>query len=74
MTAGHGRSDMKQWGLPGKRRSTFVASAAASTTAGFMPEPRPGSRPSLQARLVAVTLAGQGGRVLGDSQAERGVP
>jgi hypothetical protein len=30
----------------------------------FMMTPKPGSRPSLQARLVAVTLAGQAGRAL----------
>ena len=30
----------------------------------FMMTPKPGSRPSLQARLVAVTLADQAGRAL----------
>jgi hypothetical protein len=33
----------------------------------FMLTPRPGARPSRQARLVAVTLADQAGRALGDS-------
>ena len=40
----------------------------------FMFKARPGSRPSLQARLVAVTLAGQAGRPFGASQAARSVP
>jgi hypothetical protein len=31
---------------------------------GSCQPPKPGSRPSLQARLVAVTLAGQAGRAL----------
>ena len=30
----------------------------------FMLTPKPGSRPTLQARLVAVALAGQAGRAL----------
>jgi hypothetical protein len=32
---------------------------------------KPGSKPSLQARLVAVTLADQAGRAFGTSQAAR---
>jgi hypothetical protein len=36
-----------------------------------MLKPKPGSKPSLQARLVAVTLADQAGRALGASQAGR---
>ena len=31
----------------------------------FMMRPRPGAKPSLQARLVAVTLADQAGRAFG---------
>ena len=38
----------------------------------FMMRPKPGSKPSLQARLVAVTLADQAGRALSSSQALRG--
>ena len=34
---------------------------------------KPGSRPSLQARLVAVTLAGQAGRAFGAAQTARSV-
>jgi hypothetical protein len=37
----------------------------------FMLKPKPGSRPSLQARLVAVTLANQAGRALAAGQAAR---
>jgi len=39
----------------------------------FMLKAKPGSRPSLQARLVAVTLAGQAGRAFGTSQTARSV-
>jgi len=38
----------------------------------FMLQPRPGTKPSLQARLVAVTLADQAGRAFGSSRAARG--
>ncbi len=37
----------------------------------FMLKPRPGSRPSLQARLVAVSLADQAGRAAGAGEAAR---
>jgi hypothetical protein len=37
----------------------------------FMLTPGPGSRPSLQARLVAVTLADQAGRAIGAAQSAR---
>ena len=39
----------------------------------FMLKAKPGSKPSLQARLVAVTLAGQAGRAFGASQTARSV-
>ncbi len=39
----------------------------------FMLKAKPGFRPSLQARLVAVTLAGQAGRASGASQTARSV-
>ena len=35
---------------------------------------KPGSKPSLQARLVAVTLAGQAGPAFGATQTARSVP
>ena len=37
----------------------------------FMLKPEPGSKPSLQARLVAVTLADQAGRAFGAGQTTR---
>jgi hypothetical protein len=37
-----------------------------------MLQPKPGSTPSLQARLVAVTLADQVGRALGSSPTAHG--
>ena len=37
----------------------------------FMLKAKPGSKPPLQARLVAVTLADQAGRAFGASQAAR---
>lgn len=37
----------------------------------FMLKPRPGSRPSLQARVVAVSLADQAGRAAGAGEAAR---
>jgi len=39
----------------------------------FMLKARPGSRPSLQARLVAVTLAGQAGQAFGATRTARSV-
>jgi hypothetical protein len=39
----------------------------------FMLQARPGSRPSLQARLVAVTLAGQAGQAFGVTRTTRSV-
>ena len=38
----------------------------------FMLTPQPGSRPTLQARLVAVTLADLAGRALGATAPARG--
>jgi hypothetical protein len=35
-----------------------------------MMSPRPGAKPSLQARLVAVTLADQAGRAFGDASSQ----
>ena len=40
----------------------------------FMLKARPGSRPSRQARVVAVTLAGLAGHAFGAGQAGRSVP
>jgi hypothetical protein len=67
---GHARRDVGQFGLPGEEIElrTF---GNGQYYGRFMLKPRPGSRPSLQARLVAVTLADQAGRALGASQAAR---
>jgi hypothetical protein len=60
---GRGRWDVEKAGLPGKEIElrTF---GNGQYYGRFMLRPKPGSRPSLQARLVAVTLAEQAGRVL----------
>ena len=67
---GHARRDVDQFGLPAGEIElrTF---GNGQYYGRFMMKPRPGSRPSLQARLVAVTLADQAGRALGASQAAR---
>jgi hypothetical protein len=61
--AGFGRVDVERAGLPAEEIElrTF---GNGQYYGRFMMTARPGSRPSLQARLVAVTLAGQAGRAL----------
>jgi hypothetical protein len=61
--AGHIRWDVEQFGLPGEEVElrTF---GNGQYYGRFMMHPAPGSRPSLQARLVAVTLADLAGRAL----------
>jgi hypothetical protein len=68
--AGHARWDVEQRGLPAEEIElrTF---GHGQYYGRFMLKPKPGSRPALQARLVAVTLAGQAGRALAASQAAR---
>jgi Domain of unknown function (DUF4118) len=67
---GHARRDVEQFGLPAEEIElrTF---GNGQYYGRFMLTPKPGSKPSLQARLVAVTLADQAGRALGASQAAR---
>jgi hypothetical protein len=67
---GHARWDVEQRGLPGEEIELRVF-GGGQYYGRFMLQPKPGSRPSLQARLVAVTLAGQAGRALAASQAAR---
>ena len=67
---GHTRWDVEQRGLPGEEIELRVF-GGGQYYGRFMLQPKPGSRPSLQARLVAVTLAGQAGRALAASQAAR---
>ncbi|MGH3285690.1 MAG: hypothetical protein ACRDPD_13565 [Streptosporangiaceae bacterium] len=70
MIAGHARWDVEREGLPAGEIElrTF---GNGQYYGRFMLKPRPGSKPSLQARLVAVTLADQAGRPLSASQAAR---
>ncbi len=70
IVTGHARWDVEQRGLPGEEIElrTF---GGGQYYGRFMLKPKPGSKPSLQARLVAVTLADQAGRALAASQAAR---
>ena len=67
---GHSRRDVDEWGLPGEEIELRVF-GNGQYYGRFMLSPRPGARPPLQARLVAVTLADQAGRALADSRAAR---
>jgi hypothetical protein len=68
--AGNGRWNVERSGLPGEEVElrTF---GNGQYYGRFMMKPKPGSKPSLQARLVAVTLAGQAGRALAARQPAR---
>jgi hypothetical protein len=70
VTVGHSRWDVVLSGLPAAEIElrTF---GNGQYYGRFMLTAKPGSKPSLQARLVAVTLAGQAGRAFGASQAAR---
>jgi hypothetical protein len=70
IVTGHARWDVEQRGLPAEEIElrTF---GGGQYFGRFMLKPKPGARPSLQARLVAVTLADQAGRALAASQAAR---
>jgi Domain of unknown function (DUF4118) len=61
----HGRWDVEQSGLPEE------VGLRVSGNGRFMLKPRPGSRPSLQARLVAVSLADQVARAFSAGAAAR---
>jgi hypothetical protein len=64
IVVGRTRWDVEHAGLPAEEIElrTF---GGGRYFGRFMLRPRPGARPSLQARLVAVTLADQAGRALG---------
>jgi K+-sensing histidine kinase KdpD len=68
---GQNRWDIERWGLPGDEIElrTF---GNGQFYGRFMLQPNPGSKPSRQARLVAVTLADQAGHALGTSRAAGG--
>ena len=63
MLVGRGRWAVETAGLPGEEIELRVFSGG-QYYGRFMMRPKLGSRPSLQARLVAVTLAEQAGRAL----------
>ena len=67
---GHGRWDVEQRGLPAGELE-LRAYGHGQYYGRYMLKPKPGAKPSLQARLVAVTLADQAGRALAASQAAR---
>jgi K+-sensing histidine kinase KdpD len=64
----HRNWEVERWGLPAAEIElrTFCNGQFCGR---FMLRPKPGTKPSLQARLVAVTLADQAGRALGASGA-----
>jgi K+-sensing histidine kinase KdpD len=64
----HGRQDVEHYGFPAGEIElrTF---GNGQYYGRFMMLPRPGAKPSLQARLVAVTLADQAGRAFGAAEA-----
>jgi len=65
---GHTRWDVEQFGLPAAEIE-LRAFANGQYYGRFMMRARPGAKPSLQARLVAVTLADQAGRAFGGAEA-----
>jgi hypothetical protein len=69
---GHSRCEVEPPGLPAEEIElrTF---GNGQYYGRFMLTAKPGSRPSLQARLVAVMLAGQAGRAFGAAQTARSV-
>jgi hypothetical protein len=68
--AGRGRLDVERSGFPPAEVELRVF-GNGQYYGRFMMTARPGSRPSLQARLVAVTLADQAGRALAASPGAR---
>ena len=69
--AGHRRWNVDEFGFP-DGEIELRAFGNGHYFGRFMLTPRPGSRPSLQARLVATTLADLTGRTLGSSENARG--
>jgi hypothetical protein len=65
----HTRWDVEQFGLPGAEIELRVF-AHGQYYGRFMMRGRPGAKPSLQARLVAVTLADQTGRALDSTSSQ----
>jgi uncharacterized protein DUF4118 len=69
VTAGSGRWDVEHAGLP--EEVELRVSGGGQYYGRFLLTPRPGSRPSLQARLVAVSLADLAGRAFSAGAAAR---
>ena len=68
--AGHSKRDVEESGLP--REEIELRTFGNGQYYGrFMMKPKPGSKPSLQARLVAVTLADQAGRAFSATATKR---
>jgi hypothetical protein len=63
--------EVERWGLP-EEEIELRTFCNGQFCGRFMLKPKPGTKPSLQARLVAVTLADQAGRALGASGAAAG--
>ena len=70
VVAGHSRWNVEDSGLPAEEIE-LRAFGNGQYHGRFMMQPRPGAKPSLQARLVAVTLADQAGRALEAGAAAR---
>ena len=68
--AGHSKWDVEESGLPVEEIELRIF-GNGQYYGRFMMKPKPGSRPSLQARLVAVTLADQAGRAFSATAAMR---
>jgi hypothetical protein len=68
ITTRYGHHPVDEFGLP--EQDVEVRTFSGGQYMGrFMLTPKPGSRPSQRARLVAVTLAGLAGQAIGDSSA-----
>jgi hypothetical protein len=70
VVVGHTPWDVEQWGLP-TQEIELRTFGNGQYYGRFMMKPNPGAKPSLQARLVAVTLADQAGRALATGPAAR---
>jgi hypothetical protein len=68
--AGHSKWDVEESGLPVEEIELRIF-GNGQYYGRFMMKPKPGSKPSLQARLVAVTLADQAGRAFSATAATR---
>jgi hypothetical protein len=66
---GHSHWDVEQFGLPAAEIELRVF-ANGQYYGRFMMRGQPGAKPSLQARLVAVTLADQTGRALNSASSQ----